>query len=110
MSKLALTYYFDIMRLGPSVVNLKLHDSGEEAIQHLKIKAKEAFQNPPIFKGDPKLPNKGNYSIGFGFRGLVGRYLDEEEVALIETFGSDNVWFDHSEKRLCAPENNASLL
>lgn len=106
MSKLALTYYFDIMRLGPQVVNLKLHGSGEEAILHLKNKAKQAFQIPPVFKGDQKLPKKGNYSIGFGFRGLVGRYLDKDEVALIKTYGSDNVWFDHSEKRLCAPDND----
>lgn len=105
MSKLAITYYFDHMRLGTKLVNIKIHDSGEEAMSQLISSASGTFEYPPIFKGKQELPKKGQYSIGFGFRGLVGRYLSKEEIKLVEIYGKDGVWINYETNHLCAPES-----
>lgn len=104
MRKLAMSYYFDIFRFGSQVVNLKIHESGQEAMKHITSEADGHFEMPVITKNKKILPSKGCYSIGFGFRGFRARFLDAEEVRLIDKYGVEGVWFDHELKRLCEPE------
>lgn len=105
MRKLAMSYYFDIFRFGSQVVNLKIHESGQEAMKHITSEADGHFTMPVITKNKKILPSKGYYSIGFAFRGFRARFLDDEEVKLIEKYGIDDVWIDHELKRLCEPES-----
>lgn len=104
--RLAIVYYWDVMRLGNQAVNITICDSGEEAMKVLKGNAKGSFQMPAIHKGKQELPSKGQYNIGFSFRGWTARYLNKTEIKLVKKYGKDGVWINHEKKRLVKPEED----
>lgn len=103
MSKLSITYYFNLMGQ-PMYSGIKIHKSGKEAIREIINDSRYLFQLPVEFKQKPVIPTNGQFSIGFAFRQLVARFLTEEECAAYQKYG-DKVHFDVDSRTITPPKD-----
>lgn len=101
MGLLCITYYTDVMR--HPMQDVKIHHSAKAATDYLMKHAQDYFTSP-IQSGskNPVISKKSQLSVGVGFRKMVGRVLDEEEVRIYKEYG-DDAWCDFETKRLIAP-------
>lgn len=89
MAKLACTYYTNLFEY-PHIFHFKVHKSGKEAVRYLRNHAESYFQAGINWKKkDLKLRLGNQVTAGLGFRGMVARYLDEDEIILWKHYGND---------------------
>ena len=74
-----LTYYQDLMR-GVFCAKPVVHKSGVKACDWLLKNAKDAFPMPIQNKKKIKITKDNQVSIGYAFRGFVGRQMTPEEI------------------------------
>lgn len=99
----AVSYYYAPMS-ERSYSGIKFHKTGKDALKCIKEDSKGIFGKTIIWKNkNISVTRKSPVSIGFPFRKLVARFLDEEEVALVEKYGED-VWWNYEEGRVIAPQ------
>lgn len=79
MMAYCLTYYYSLMD-GIHCSDAKVHKSGVKACDWLIANAQRAFQMPIRFKNELKITKNKQVSIGFGFRGFIGRQMTSEEI------------------------------
>lgn len=96
--KKAITYYHDVMR--DSYSGIKFHDTGKQAVETILKDQKKVFNLPSVQKGTLNLTRKNQVTIGFPFRKLVARFLDETEISIIKKIGLENIWFDYEKGKV----------
>lgn len=101
--KKAITYYHDIMN--GSYSGIKFHDTGKQAVETILKDQKLVFSSPIVKKDNMKLTHKNQVTIGYPFRKLVARFLDDEELKVIENVGLENVWFDYEDGKVISNPN-----
>ena len=101
MSKLAITYYHDVLR---GYSNIKVHKSGVEATKHFLNHAQNYFQLPINWKTKkPKLSGRKQLEVTIGLRGYYARFLNEDEVEVYKQHGNKS-WFSFETGKLIHPE------
>lgn len=98
--KMAISYYWELMSDGIS--DIKIHNSGIAAVEQIERDAKHYFQMPVISKKKLRLTKNGAVTIGFGFRYLRARFLDDDEIAIYKKYG-DETCIEFSTEKLIAP-------
>lgn len=74
-----LTYYQDLVR-GVSCAEPVVHKSGVKACDWLLKNAKDAFSMPIQNQKKIKITKDNQVSIGYAFRGFIGRQMTPEEI------------------------------
>lgn len=99
--KKAITYYYSFAGYS----GIKFHDTGKQAVETILKDQKVVFSRPIIKKDNMKLTHKNQVTIGFPFRQLVARFLDDEELGVIKNVGLENIWFNHEEGKVVSNPN-----
>lgn len=99
--KLAISYYYDVMRgcSGPAV-----HKSGKEAVEEIERAADANFNMPVIKKKKLRLTKDGAVTIGYAMRYFIARFLDDEEVNIYNKY-KDESMFSQKTYKLIKPED-----
>ncbi|WP_288532005.1 hypothetical protein [uncultured Secundilactobacillus sp.] len=100
--KLAITFYYNVFNVR-RYSGVQIHQSGVKAIDQIMGDAKSLFEMPVQYKNKPRIPASGQLTIGFAFRHLVARYLDDVECQIYRQYG-DSTQFDPKTGRLVPPE------
>ena len=74
-----ITYYFDVLR-GIHCSNARVHKSGVKACEWLRTNAQAAFNLPIQHTKKLKIAKDKQVSIGYAFRGYIGRQMAPEEI------------------------------
>lgn len=102
-SKPAIIVYYNVM--SPQTYQfIEICKSGKEACEHIKLHAKEFFEMPVRYKNKLHITKNSSVSIGFGFRALQARFLDNDEIKIYQEYG-DHSFFSPTEGRLVEPND-----
>lgn len=105
MTMKAISYYYDLMA-DNGYSGIKLHKTGKAALECIKEDSKSLFQMPVRWKNkNIAVTRRSPVTIGFYHRKLVARFLDEDELKVIEEHG-DDFWWDYKNGRVVAPQLN----
>lgn len=98
--KLAISYYWS---MSGELTGVQIHQSGVEAVEEIQNAAGQLFNMPYIKKNRMRLTKGHSVSIGYGHRGLVARFLEDDEVALYKKWG-DKCKIKVATRHLCEPD------
>ena len=104
MKKMALTYEYNWMQ-GYSFANIRIFDSGKEALIHQNKVAPTMFAGGANITKNNSIPSHGERKIGIGFRGIGARYLDQDEIDIYKKYGDETVC-NQKNCKLVAPKED----
>ncbi len=102
MKKMALTYEYNWMQ-GYSFANIRIFDSGKEALIYQNKVAPALFARGADTTKNNSIPPHRERKIGIGFRGIGARYLDHDEIDIYKKYGDETVC-DQKKCKLIAPK------
>ncbi|RQW65687.1 hypothetical protein DUK53_14950 [Listeria sp. SHR_NRA_18] len=102
MKKMAMTYFYDIMR-PPQMFDINIHESGTKAIAFFKENCQKYFHQPVQLRANLSIPTVGQVTIGVGLRQMVARFLTEEEAEIYKVYGEKSL-INFKTMELEAPE------
>lgn len=99
---MALTYEYNWMQ-GYSFANIRIFDSGKEALIYQNKVAPALFARGADTTKNNSIPPHGERKIGIGFRGIGARYLDHDEIDIYKKYADETVC-DQKKCKLIAPK------
>ena len=99
----AVSYYYCMFSQNTYSV-FKMHVTGTQALERIVKHSTFLFDGPMIEKKkNIAVTRKAPVTIGYPCRHLKARFLDAEEIQLVEKYG-EKVWWDNDGERFIAPE------